>query len=420
MYVQESNRQTPETGDLDVVVCGGGPAGIAAAVTAARAGARVLLIEWHGCFGGIWTAGMLAHIIDSEDKTGVITEVLERLVAQGASVLSVDYDIESMKLVLEEMLVEAGVQLRLHTRVVAALKNEQGYLTHVITESKSGREAWGGRVFIDTTGDGDLSALAGCGFDMGRPGDNAVQPMSLMATVSGLDYDLLDKAGLARHESEEYNETVKVKVREAIQRAGLDPSYGSPTLFMIRHDFFALMTNHEYKVQCDDADAITSATIRARKEVNQVIDGLRSLGSPWEQMRLVATAPQIGIREGRRIHGLYTVTKEDLVSGARFRDAICSTSFCVDIHALDPAGDKGYDDGGYEAKRYDIPLRSLIAKDVMGLMMAGRCISGDFIAHASYRVTGNAVVMGEAAGRAAAEAVQNGCLPHELPLVQNA
>ena len=110
---------------------------------------------------------------------------------------------------------------------------------------------------------------------------------------------------------------------------------------------------------------------------------------------------QIGIREGRRIKGRYTITSDDLITGAKFEDAVCRVNFNVDIHSLDGEWDKSWSDAGVKVKPYDIPLRSLIAKDVDGLMMAGRCISGDFFAHASYRVTGNAVAMGEAAGKVA-------------------
>jgi hypothetical protein len=144
--------------------------------------------------------------------------------------------------------------------------------------------------------------------------------------------------------------------------------------------------------------------MQGRREVNEIVRGLRSLGEPWSDLRLVATAEQIGVREGRRIHGLYTVTAEDLIQGKRHEDAVCRVTFGVDVHSTSLNHDtqgKGYS-RGVKSKAYDIPMRALIAKDVEGLMMAGRCISGDFISHSSYRVTGNSVPMGEAAGIAAA------------------
>jgi hypothetical protein len=132
-------------------------------------------------------------------------------------------------------------------------------------------------------------------------------------------------------------------------------------------------------------------------------------------MHVVATCEQIGVREGRRIHGHYTVSTEDIVRGARHADGICHVTFNVDIHSLDPTRDKGLSNMGVVMKPYDIPLRALIAQDVDGLLLAGRCISGDFYAHASYRVTGNSVATGEAAGVLAAISTLEDVPPHEVP-----
>jgi len=198
-----------------------------------------------------------------------------------------------------------------------------------------------------------------------------------------------------------------------IQRAGADCSYSKPVIYAIRDDLFSMMTNHQYKVNPLDTGEITQATIMARQELHRQIDALRNLGGIWKDIRIVGTAGMIGIREGRRIHGLYTLTVDDLHNGARFSDAVCRATFSVDVHALDPSKNKGID-LGYRVKPYDIPLRSLISKDVKGLMMAGRCISGDFIAHSSYRVSGNAVAMGESAGEVAAKAALRKKLPQEV------
>ncbi|MCS6243436.1 MAG: FAD-dependent oxidoreductase [Opitutus sp.] len=191
----EASRSTSVVNRSDVLICGGGPAGIAAAIAAAREGARTSLIEVQGCLGGVWTAGALSWILDHENKPGIMAEILERLQAGGFRSRLADgtwtnaYDPEGMKSVLEEMCMEAGVHIRLHTRVVAAGVDETKRLTHVITESKSGREAWTAGMFVDATGDGDLAAAAGCGFDMGRDEDGHTQPMSLMALLTGLDAD---------------------------------------------------------------------------------------------------------------------------------------------------------------------------------------------------------------------------------------
>jgi hypothetical protein len=201
-----------------------------------------------------------------------------------------------------------------------------------------------------------------------------------------------------------------------INRAGIDPSYGMPTLFHVRDNVVLIMANHEYGIKPFDADAMTAATVRSRKEIFTIARGLRQLGGVWENFQVIASAEQIGIRDGRRIHGRYRMVKEDLANGAKFDDGVCRVTFGVDIHADTKAkNDKEtITRGGIVAKPYEIPLRALIASDVDGLMMAGRCISGDFIAHASYRVTGDAVAMGEAAGAVAAIASENGKNPHEV------
>lgn len=412
---REEKRDIPIVEDVDVVVCGGGPAGIAAAIACARQGARTRLIELHGSLGGVWTTGALSWIIDSADKPGIMAEITSRLDARDARRLRAPegknyaYDVEEMKLLLDEMCVEAGVEVRLLTRVVGAARDSENRLSVVITESKSGREAWHAKAFIDATGDGDLGALCGCGFDVGHPETGDVQPMSLMALITGLQFDQIEPyVGGSMAEP-------KQRLFALMEEIGVSPSYGHPTLFRIRDNLFALMANHQYGVQCDDANAITEAMIRARREVYTQVAALRAHGGVWSDMRVVSTGAQIGIREGRRIHGRYEVTGEDLLQGARFEDAVCRVTMGIDVHSTDPKKTKIVEAKPHRSQPYDIPLRALIARDVDGLLMAGRCISGDFIAHSSYRVTGNAVAMGQAAGVCAARAVLSDRLPHEVP-----
>jgi hypothetical protein len=394
----------------DVMVCGGGPAGFAAAVSAARSGAKVRLIELQGYLGGVWTAGLLTNFIDSANKGGIMNELLD--IQKYAGITNSRFlDVEVTKLWLERLCAYSGVELLYHTRVADALV-ENGKLTAIITENSNGRQVWPATVFIDATGNGDLAARAGCGFDLGHPETGQTQPMSLNMLVSGIRLKDLQERKIIEMPGLTWGET-KDNLLAEIRKGGADCSYAKPTFFSIREDFFSLMSNHQYKVNSLDAKEITKATIAARAELHRQIDALRSLGGMWKDIRIIATADQIGIRESRRIHGLYTVTKEDMIRGARFDDAVCRSTFSVDIHALDPVKNKGIDPS-FKVKPYDIPLRSLIARDVKGLMMAGRNISGDFFAHASYRVTGNAVAMGEAAGKVAAKAALSGRLPQEI------
>jgi hypothetical protein len=419
---REAAREIPIAGRSAVLVVGAGPAGIGAALAAARAGAKTQLIETAGCLGGVWTAGMLTKIIDGGRKTGIMQEILQAMIAQGSEVAKKTkgeiYDPELMKVVLEEMCVQAGVKIQLHTQLVGAVTDARKRLTAVVTESKSGRQAWLADRFIDCSGDGDLAAQAGCRFDVGVNANCECQPMSLMALITGLNAEEIPK-----FVREVAGEEAKRNLQKLMRDSGIRPSYSAPTLRLLHSGIFSLMTNHEYGVPAYDAGKITEATIRARKEVHAIVADLRKLGGPWRNVAVVATAEQIGVREGRRIRGRNQVTAADIVAGRKHEDAVCRVNFGFDVHNVrtdvsQPWSDeiaaevKGYRAAG--AKPYDIPLGALIAADVDGLMMAGRCISGDFIAHSSYRVTGNAVPMGEAAAKATVASLKLGKLPHEL------
>lgn len=412
----------PLSDDADVIVCGAGPAGIAAAITAARAGARTRLFDVHGCLGGVWTAGLLTYIFDF-DKPGLTRELVKRLDERDArrskNPSRFVYEPEEMKVLLEEMCVAAGVQFQLHTRVSAAFR-EGNRLRTIVTDSKAGHQAWRAPIFIDATGDGDLGAQAACGWDVGQSKECPCQPMTMNALAVVKDIKAISQFtsfnGTDEFTGPGGHLTVVEAFKNELKRAGVETSYGHPTIFPVRGDLVMLMLNHEYGITPWDTAAITEATVRSRAEVFRVVRALRALGGPWEGLQIAATAEQIGVRDGRRIHGRYTITKEDLVAGARQPDAVARVTFGVDIHAhsREKNDKETISHGGFKTKPYDIPLRALIARDVDGLMMAGRCISGDFTAHASYRVTGNAVAMGEAAGVVAAVAAKSGRLPHEV------
>ena len=411
-------------GEYDVIVAGGGPAGVPAAVTAARTGARTLLLEANSCLGGVWTAGILTWVFDIE-KTGVGREIIEGLQRRNGYVeagfrgmVNFTYDVESMKLLLEEMCLQNGIDFLLHARVVgAAVDKESRRLQAIFTESKSGRQAWKAKVFIDATGDGDLGARAGCSFDLGSGDSGEIQPLTFMAAMV-----------VARHGDLEpyisfYGGVPEHRLRTDLFKAhllelGIDPSYAVPTLFQIRENLLAIMVNHQYNVVSYDAAQITQATVSARAEVNRIVDALAASRGPFRGCYLASTAEYIGVREGRRIHGRYRVTVDDIRKGVRFEDAVCRVRFNVDIHATRPDirdRDSQNSGRGVEMKPYDIPIRALIAKDVDSLLMAGRCISGDWFAHASYRITGKAISMGEAAGSLAGLSAGRNTLPHEVP-----
>ncbi len=414
---RESGRDIPVAADYDVIVVGGGPAGFTAALAAARSGAKTMLLEVNGCIGGVWTSGLLSLIIDGTGKPGIMAELLAELDRRstGHSIGgSWVYDPEAMKLLLEDLLLEAGVRIRLHTRVVAAANDGDKRLKVVVTESKSGREAWTADTFIDCSGDGDLAAQAGCEFEMGRPRDGAMQPMTMMGMITGVRTADIAPFVRGTREFQKFGNPKK-NLLEEMRKAGVSPSYEGPTIFEVRDGFYAIMTNHQYRSSAIDANDVSEATLQGRREVNHLLAALKKTGGVWKDLQLVTTAEQIGTREARRIRGKYYVTGKDLETGARFDDGICRVKFGIDVHSVDPSKNKAIEGKPHPSRPYDIPLRALIARDVSGLMMAGRCISGDFIAHSSYRVTGDAVTMGEAAGVASALAKASKTLPGDLP-----
>jgi len=407
--IREPAHETPVVEACDVIVCGGGPAGATAAIAAARAGARTRLIESQGCVGGVWTAGLMTELSDARNKSGIVAEILADLRSRGG-LHGGSFDPEIMKHVLDLKCRDAGVQVRLHTMVVGAVKDARNRLTHAITESKSGREAWAAKTFVDASGDGDLAARAGCGFDFGHPETKAFQPFSLRCVV----------AGFADARTPIFTEHGKQPspLWEEIRRGGVEASYLKSNFFVIRQGAAGMMANHEYQLSPLSANDVTKATLEARDELHRIVAALRSLGGNWSDLWLTATGAMIGMRESRRIHGLYTVTVDDALRGARIEDAVCRATYSIDIHSYSATRNKGIERHGLRVKPFDIPLRCLLARDVRNLLVAGRCISGDHFAHGSYRITGNASATGEAAGRTAAIAARTNRLPLEVKFAE--
>lgn len=392
----------------DVIIAGGGPAGCSAALAAAKLGADVALIEQYPCFGGVWTMGTLAIIIDHQNKTGLMKFIETRLKKDGhAGPFRKDrdkflYNVEAMKLLLDDLLGDSGAKLRLHT-FIAGVEKKNNNIESLLSVSKSGFENWEGKVFIDCTGDGDVGALAGCQFHKGREDDGSMQPGTMYGLVGGL------KGPRARNK----------EMLEIFKKAGIQVPYEGIHIF--RQDGMPgmgyLMPSHVYGLDATDTESLTEAEFKGRRQVRFVVDVLKKHGGRrFKDIFLAATAPCIGIREARRIVGKYYLTIDDLVNGRKFDDGICDVEFNIDIHH--PKKKEGMGLYNVQIHPYQIPFRCLQARDCTNLLTAGRCISGSFDAHASYRVTGDAVPVGEAAGVAAVMAVEKGISPSELDGVQ--
>ncbi|MDF2922929.1 MAG: glucose-inhibited division protein [Paenibacillaceae bacterium] len=407
--LREPEREIPVAAHFDVIVCGGGPAGIAAAIRSAREGCSTLLIEGAGFLGGIWTAGLLSLVLDAggAHKGRIMKELQERLIRLSGfrsryhEHKGFTYDAEVMKTAVEQLCLEAGVSLRLYTTVVSAVVEDE-MIQGVITESVSGREAFTASMFVDCTGNGTLAYLAGCSYEVGHPATGQLQPASLISVVSGVpsSVDVDTPQGLS-------------VVSQMFKAGGIQSSYQHPGFIGLPNDCCSFGFHHAYGVRFDSAEDWTQASIEARKELQELAAQIKGLPG-WSAFQVRATASSLGIREGRRITGLYVVGVEDLKNGSKFKDGICTVYFPVDVHALDGKSGIAYANEDVQAKPYQIPLRSLISSEIKNLGMAGRCVSGDFYAHASYRVTGNSVPMGEAIGLAVALAVKQNESLHDL------
>ena len=402
-FIGEPARRLPEAGEFDVIVCGGGPAGCAAAVAAARSGAKTLLLERSEYPGGIWTAGLMPWVLDQARKTGQMARWREFLLAHGGSVNrrgSLTAPPEVVKGMLEDDLLASGVKIRYGT-LIAAMIRDGRRVTHAVTESRSGREAWRAKLFIDCTGDGDATALAGCGFDFGNEHGDP-QPASLNALVGGLDPEEVRPFMVPQG---------KIPLRELLTSLGAPPSYAMPSLFHFGCGVFGWMTHHAYHVDPADADCVTAAAIAGRAELRKQIAVLRASGGVWRDMVLIATGARLGIREARRIHAAADVTVGDFGKAPVPGRSVCASGMLPDVHGTNPNRCKGVEPQLSELKpQLVIPWLAQVARDCDNLALAGRCIGGDFLCHASYRMTGTAVPLGEAAGIGAAWAARTGKL----------
>lgn len=402
--IRQPARDVPVLGEVDVVVCGGGPAGVGAALSCAREGARTILLERCGSLGGMWTTGLVNPLFDHANKGGILRELIAELKSRDAwrddpvrPGFLTTFDLEQMKVLLDERMVEAGVDVLFHAWAADAVM-EGREIKGVLVESKSGRAAALGRVVVDCTGDGDIAARAGAAWDKGRADDGRVQPVTLMFRLAGCQF------------LQQNSEHLYSLMTTAASDIGVQlPPFRRPWIIPLPGTGDAVVQAvHVYGVDATDARQLSAAYVAARKEAQLLVRIFRHIPA-LRDVRLVTTAEQMGVRETRRVVGRYEVTLEDVVEGRRHPDGVCLVTFGIDIH---PIRSQDADHARMPAvKPYHIPYRALVPRDIDGLLLAGRCVSGTHEAHASYRVTGDCVAMGEAAGLAAAWCARDSIAP---------
>ena len=443
-HIEEPARRTPLVDDYQVVVAGGGTAGVIAAIAAARNGARTLLVERGGFLGGHIASQLLEHSAGWFDArgarivAGLPQELVDRLVAAGASpghvrddtgytVSRVPVNHELFKSVVTAMCHESGVDLLMFSPVVQVLR-EGDRLTGVIVENKSGRTAYAAGAVVDCTGDADVAERAGCTFLSQHTGAADTQPVSLLFKLGGIDH-----AALLDH-VEAHPEQFKLGVPPAALRGedhvnlwGFGPqlarAHAEGVVSLARNELHysgwvrtgeAVINVTRCAVDATRAEEIGRAEVVLRRQVQEFAAFFRRYIPGAHNSYLSASASCIGVRESRRIRGRAVLRDEDVRRGARFADAVLRGGFPIDSH--DPKG-TSLDAAEHVAGGYDIPLGALLPERIDGLLVAGRCISAERRALASARITGTGIAVGQAAGTAAALAAQDGLAPGAIDIV---
>jgi NADPH-dependent 2,4-dienoyl-CoA reductase/sulfur reductase-like enzyme len=393
----------------DVVVIGGGPGGVCAAVGAAKAGASVLLVERYGFLGGMATVGLvnpfMPYKVGGKRLTSaVFNELLDRLDRAGAlSEGGQVFDDEGMKVVLDRMMEEHGIDLLLHSTFVG-VEMEGQRIARAQTVGKSGQIDLAGAVYVDATGDGDVAAQAGASVEVGRAQDGLCQPMTLCFRIGGV------AGNPSVHE-------LRGELTEIYLQAKAAGEIDNPREDVL---IFATLVPHIYHfnttrvVKRDATDTLdmTAAEIEGRRQAAALFDLFRRRSPRFADAYLVKTAAQIGVRESRRVMGAYVLTVDDVLEAVKFDDGIARSRYPVDIHS--PTGEGTVIQRLPPGEFYEVPYRCLVPENVDNLLIGSRCISATHEAHSSLRVMPVVAGIGEAAGVAAAWSACQGVPPSEV------
>jgi FAD dependent oxidoreductase len=448
-FVNLPPRMAQLAGETDILVVGGGPAGLGAALGAANAGANVVLTERYGFLGGNATAALVMPLMSFHTQSlrrermgattllptdhgpgdpvvaGALTKLLERLVKAGGALSPslqtgyvVPFDPEVFKLVALDVLDEAGVRFLFHAFASDIIAHHGA--KDVVFETKSGPVVIRARVVIDCTGDGDMAARAGATYTIGREDDGLVQPMTLMFRVA--EFDHAEFAAYVKQHPDQWRGVHGLW--DLIRKAAADGELQLP-----REDMLFFATPHEREVSVNstrvtrvlgtDVWDLSYAEWASRRQLRQIGAFLKRYVPGFEKAYVVQSGVNIGVRETRRILGDYQLTVDDILQARKFPDVIARSTYPVDIHNPEGSGTllKRLPPG----EAYDIPLRCLLPRDVEDVLVAGRCISGTHEAHSSYRVMPVSMATGQAAGVCAALAARLGKSPRAVPVsdVQN-
>lgn len=428
-------RQIPLDDTYDVIVVGGGPAGCTAAASAAREGAKTLLIEATGSLGGMGTSGLVPCWCPFSDKEkiiyrGMAETVFERSKAAARHVSPeeldwVPLDPEALKRIYDELMEQYGVTVLFNTFLCDVDADEQGTVRAIVVSNKSGLSAYSAKTYVDGTGDGDLAVWAGARYKFGEDGREPM-PSTLCFILTNVDlyaYLYGPRYGKAQGGMHPNNPD------SFAHRLADDPRF--PDILdthlcnnIIGPGTIGFNAGHLFGLDSTDPKSVSAAMMRGRRIAKQYRDALAAyFPEAFGNAYLVATAPVMGVRESRRIVGDYTLTVEDYITKATFEDEICRNSYYLDIHYTQEELQQqaaGKIDDHARCARYGageshgIPYRSLLPAGVKNVLVAGRSISCDKRIQGSVRVMPVCLAMGEAAGMAAAFAASGDCDVHHV------
>ena len=428
--------------ETDVLVVGGGPAGLGAALGAATEGVRVVLAERYGFLGGNATAALVMPFMSyhtqgcAEEAVGdvelfptdhgagepviggALSLLIKSLVRSGGAIpptlrtgYVVPFDPEVFKWVALDLLDEVGVEFLFHSFASGVIG--RGHVEGVIFETKSGPIVIRAKVVVDCTGDGDVAAQAGAPCEVGNEA-GWVQPMTLMFLVAGFDPQVFDAYAKEHRDQWHGVHGLWDLIRKAREAGDLELPREDILLFgTTREQVLSVNSTRVVKVLGTDVWDLTYAEWQSRRQMRQIVHFLIKYVPGFEEAYLSQSGTTVGVRESRRVMGHYRLTVDDVLSARRFEDGIARCSYPIDIHS--PVGPGTLRKRVPPGQAYEIPLRCLLPKGVENVLVAGRCISGSHEALSSYRIMPVSVATGQAAGLCAALSVQKNRPPGKIP-----